>query len=693
MFDFLFNIVFRLYKKYFLEMLQDKVDKLNNSYGENFSFFFEGGIFILKRKEEILVKEKRFEKFKEGLKLLDSFYRSLKDKSEEKTKVKIQEAIKVKENKEKLSDKEFYEIPYFVSKYKTPYKISKTGKIITTDKSGKICKVNITEDGNRNRVHLRAENKNKDMRVSRLMVFMFLRDKIDTELTLPNLNLSNYKITYKDGNTLNDSLENLGVVKLEEVKVETQKSAQEVLHDDIDEGIIKSIDLLKIHGLIGENEIAPAKKLIEIIQQKGKIETYSLIREYYALTENMIYRIPESKWQFIGNLLNKLEKRNIIKVENELISMPVSTSSIKFSEQDKNLFLINTRTPVKSKIQKETEIQANYLEFLKNVKKIKENEEFTPLVRGNKFGVPYFRSNYDRIIRFLKNGNYKIVSDNTDDSRSFCTSKENYDFYKKHPHLSKKISRLENEEFREIPGFFNNERPYLISNMGRVIGHDEKGDEFLLSETSIAGGKYIGILLNDEEGKHQVSLSKLLAYVFLKETQLDKELISEFKLLDKNSRFSVKHKDGDPLNNSLDNLQIIDSYTKFHEEKEMEKKKFLESVSHEDEEVFFIRRFSKKTGFYCEGKALYNPQDNSMTLLKGSIVNSKENETYRAIYGEDARYNDVDESGVATANIRFENPSIAGAFVTGNNSNGLLEWKNKEDISLHEFYSLKRRTD
>jgi hypothetical protein len=491
--------------------------------------------------------------------------------------------------------------------------------------------------------------------------------------------------------TLNSEIKN---TDFNNINKDTHDKAEKTFKKADRNKVAKSIDFLKVHGLITQEDEEPINYLIDIIEEKVQIESYNLIREYYVRKEKLIYRIPEKKWHYIGNLLNKLEKRNIISVKDDMISLSDEGSRMMHvSEQNRDLLIINTKTPVKEKIQKTVEkIIYDYEKLLNTVEKIKPDEIFFITNKQNKFGVPYFRSNYDRVIRFLKNENFKIISDSSEFSRTLFSSEENREFYKSNPHLSKKIEKLENEEFREIPGFINNDRPYLISNLGRIISHDHLGDEFILKETDIAGGKYIGVLLNDSEGKHQLSLSKLIAFMFLKEKQLEKDLWAEFKLLDKNSRFSVTHKDGDPNNNSLENLEIIDNYDKFHLEKNLERQKFLETVKDEDEETFFLRR-NPNSEIYCEGRAIYIPENNSMILMKGSIINTKENSTYTNVYGEDPKYKNVDENRKTTVNMKFSNPSIAGGFVTGNNSNGMLEWKNKNEVSIKEYYSLKGRKE
>jgi hypothetical protein len=328
------------------------------------------------------------------------------------------------------------------------------------------------------------------------------------------------------------------------------------------------------------------------------------------------------------------------------------------------------------------------------IEKIDSSEVFEPTKITNIFGVPYFRSNKDRVVRFLKDESYKIISEDTKKSRSIFSKEENIEFYKRHKDLSIKIAVLENEVFYDIPYFLNNNRPYKISNKGRIINHNEYGDEILLKISKDLKGKklYVGMVNAITKKKHTISYPKLLAFTFLRNIDPINPISEEdFKLLDKNSKYSVIHKDGNIENNSLDNLKIVGEYEKFHKEKLIEKQKFLKDISDESEDIFFINRISHN-GLPYRGKAIYNKKNHRMTILKDSKINTA-NYTYNKIYGKDYRHELVNKNGIVLIDVEFENPSIAGAFITGNNSNGLIDWKNKDDITLAEYYSLRRKTD
>ena len=195
---------------------------------------------------------------------------------------------------------------------------------------------------------------------------------------------------------------------------------------------------------------------------------------------------------------------------------------------------------------------------LETVEKIAQDEIFVP--SKNVSTRAQFRSNYDRIVRFANDGTYSVVSSDTDTTRTYFSVAENKEFYKKNPQLSKKIERLEDEIFKEIPIFSKNNKPYLISNFGRILEHNYYGDEILINENKfdIVREKYITIKLSTADKKdHQVSLTKLIAFVFLKEEYLREDQIKDFQLLDPNSEFCTKISGIDPLNFSIEDIDIV----------------------------------------------------------------------------------------------------------------------------------------
>jgi hypothetical protein len=184
--------------------------------------------------------------------------------------------------------------------------------------------------------------------------------------------------------------------------------------------------------------------------------------------------------------------------------------------------------------------------------KLLEGEIFYPIKTSlTKGGVPLFRSNMDRAIRILKDGRAKLIGSEIDETRKRFTTEENRVFYKIHPDLLKKIQEIDKgEKFFDIPGFRNR-----VSNYGRVTFYRDNGDEALLKIKNLIGGyNFVEITMDDGE-KKGISLGKLLAFMFLRDTLPDSER-PFFNLLDRTGKYVVIHKDGNNLNDNIDNLSI-----------------------------------------------------------------------------------------------------------------------------------------
>ena len=97
---------------------------------------------------------------------------------------------------------------------------------------------------------------------------------------------------------------------------------------------------------------------------------------------------------------------------------------------------------------------------------------------------------------------------------------------------------------------------------------------------------------------------------------------------------------------------------------------------------------SSKNFHYAE--ATYS--NGSVTVLKGSKINVKDNFTRMATEAFAARHNKkiVNSEGITLKNITFASPSTAGQFVTGRSTNGNIAWRPDDKVSLAEFLGIAK---
>lgn len=94
--------------------------------------------------------------------------------------------------------------------------------------------------------------------------------------------------------------------------------------------------------------------------------------------------------------------------------------------------------------------------------------------------------------------------------------------------------------------------------------------------------------------------------------------------------------------------------------------------------------FSRKNGI--GGRGIGKIEDDGFWVLKGSYINPNIASYLPAgIVKLREKYSgDIDKHGILKRDICFGSPSYASAFVCGKNSNGLVEWKNSEGVSLKD---------
>ena len=99
----------------------------------------------------------------------------------------------------------------------------------------------------------------------------------------------------------------------------------------------------------------------------------------------------------------------------------------------------------------------------------------------------------------------------------------------------------------------------------------------------------------------------------------------------------------------------------------------------EEDYLFFSRKTKNGEIVYATGVR----KEDGFWVLKDSVV-SKDIAKYLSpgYKGLRKQYERFIKKQKLTINIRFNSPSAASSFVCGKNSNGLVEWKNKDGISL-----------
>ena len=100
-----------------------------------------------------------------------------------------------------------------------------------------------------------------------------------------------------------------------------------------------------------------------------------------------------------------------------------------------------------------------------------------------------------------------------------------------------------------------------------------------------------------------------------------------------------------------------------------------------DDLLYFSRNNGKS------GKATGRIENDGFCVLKGSYINP-DIATYlpAGVVNLRKRYaSQIDSKGILQVDICFGSPSYASAFVCGKNSNGLIEWKNKDGKTLKDI--------
>ena len=109
------------------------------------------------------------------------------------------------------------------------------------------------------------------------------------------------------------------------------------------------------------------------------------------------------------------------------------------------------------------------------------------------------------------------------------------------------------------------------------------------------------------------------------------------------------------------------------------------SIGMDSSEKVDLLYFSRNHG--KGGKAIGKIEDDGFWVLKGSYI-YPETASYLPAGIKKARKENaevIDKNGILQEDISFGSPSYASSFVCGKNSNGLIEWKTKDGITLKEL--------
>lgn len=86
------------------------------------------------------------------------------------------------------------------------------------------------------------------------------------------------------------------------------------------------------------------------------------------------------------------------------------------------------------------------------------------------------------------------------------------------------------------------------------------------------------------------------------------------------------------------------------------------------------------------GEGDYNPDTNRLTVFAGSVVseNISSSKKFRGAISIERLRSKYVADRIVKEMVSFNSPSTAANFITGNSSNGLLVWKDKQGRSIKD---------
>lgn len=102
--------------------------------------------------------------------------------------------------------------------------------------------------------------------------------------------------------------------------------------------------------------------------------------------------------------------------------------------------------------------------------------------------------------------------------------------------------------------------------------------------------------------------------------------------------------------------------------------------------IFYLNRKSKKSNTQIQAKC--ERTDEGFVVLKGSMIEEIDSraipKSIQDLRAKSKRDNDIID-GVLQKNFLFNSPSYAAAFVLGMQTNGRIDWKTQEGITVKEL--------
>lgn len=107
----------------------------------------------------------------------------------------------------------------------------------------------------------------------------------------------------------------------------------------------------------------------------------------------------------------------------------------------------------------------------------------------------------------------------------------------------------------------------------------------------------------------------------------------------------------------------------------------IEKTSNQkNEDIFYLERTIQKTGITA--KATGQQTRDGFVVFKGSYITKEDMKAIPKKIQQLRQTAKIDENRILQEDLLFSSPSYAAAFVIGGNTNGLVDWKTKDGISL-----------
>lgn len=143
------------------------------------------------------------------------------------------------------------------------------------------------------------------------------------------------------------------------------------------------------------------------------------------------------------------------------------------------------------------------------------------------------------------NNNLNLNENNKREEKNFCNTEENKD--NKTDCLETDTNRYTQEVWKNIDGF----NDYMVSNLGRVKSFKQNKETILKGTIRIDG--YVGVsLLNNNDKQMNKQMHQLVAEAFITKPEFNPDGSNI------NGILCVNHKDGNKLNNTVENLEWCD---------------------------------------------------------------------------------------------------------------------------------------